>query len=78
MAAVRRGRALSPGPAPRAGLALARTRQAGALASFLGRFAAASRTTPGVLLDIVPPWFRVKARWHNDRWLALIAHALGG
>jgi hypothetical protein len=40
-----------------------------ALASFLGRLAAANRTTPGVLLDILPPWFRVKARWHNDRWL---------
>ncbi len=40
-----------------------------ALASFLGRLATANRTTPEVLLDILPPWFRVKARWHNDRWL---------
>jgi hypothetical protein len=39
------------------------------LASFLGRLAAANRTTPEVLLGILPPWFRVKARWHNDRWL---------
>jgi hypothetical protein len=34
-----------------------------ALASFLGRLAAANRTTPGAVLDILPPWFRVKARW---------------
>ena len=40
-----------------------------ALASFLGRLATANFTTSGVLLDILPPWFRVKARWHNDRWL---------
>jgi hypothetical protein len=40
-----------------------------ALASFPGRLAAANRTTPQTLLDILPPWFRVKARWHNDRWL---------
>ncbi len=40
-----------------------------ALASFLGRLAAANRTAPEALLDILPPWFRVKARWHNDRWL---------
>ena len=40
-----------------------------ALASFLGRLAAANRTTPEAVLDILPPWFRVKARWHNDRWL---------
>jgi hypothetical protein len=39
------------------------------LASFLGRLAAANRTTPEAVLDILPPWFRVKARWHNDRWL---------
>ena len=38
------------------------------LASFLGRLAAANRTTPEALLDILPPWFRVKARWHDDRW----------
>jgi hypothetical protein len=39
-----------------------------ALASFLSRLAAANRTTPKALLDILPPWFRVKARWHDDRW----------
>ena len=39
-----------------------------ALASFLDRLAAANRTIPGALLDILPPWFRVKARWHDDRW----------
>ena len=39
-----------------------------ALASFLARLAAANRTTPKALLDILPPWFRVKARWHDDRW----------
>jgi hypothetical protein len=38
------------------------------LASYLGRLANANRTTPGALLDILPPWFRVKARWHDDRW----------
>ena len=38
------------------------------LASFLGRLAAANRTSPEALLDILPPWFRVKARWHDDRW----------
>jgi hypothetical protein len=21
------------------------------------------------VLEILPPWLRVKARWHNDRWL---------
>jgi hypothetical protein len=39
-----------------------------ALASFLGRLAAVNRTTPKALLEILPPWFRVKARWHDDRW----------
>ena len=38
------------------------------LASYLGRLATANRTTPRPLLDILPPWFRVKARWHDDRW----------
>ena len=38
------------------------------LASFLGRLAAVNRTTPDALLDILPPWFRVKTRWHDDRW----------
>ena len=39
-----------------------------ALASFLARLSAANRTTPKALLEILPPWFRVKARWHDDRW----------
>jgi hypothetical protein len=39
-----------------------------ALASFLGRLAAANRTSPDALLEILPPWFRVKTRWHDDRW----------
>ena len=38
------------------------------LASFLGRLAAANRTAPGTLLELLPPWFRVRARWHDDRW----------
>jgi hypothetical protein len=38
------------------------------LASFLGRLAAVNRTTPEALLGILPPWFRIKARWHDDRW----------
>jgi hypothetical protein len=38
------------------------------LASFLGRLAAANHTTPGALLEILPPWFGVKTRWHDDRW----------
>jgi len=40
-----------------------------ALASFPGRLAAANRATPEALLEILPPWFRVKTRWHNGRWL---------
>ncbi len=39
-----------------------------ALVSFLARLAAANRNTPKTLLNILPPWFRVKARWHDDRW----------
>ncbi len=38
------------------------------LTSFPGRLAAVNRTSPGALLDILPHWFRVKARWHDDRW----------
>jgi hypothetical protein len=38
------------------------------LTSFLGRLAAVNRTSPDTLLDILPHWFRVKARWHDDRW----------
>jgi hypothetical protein len=58
--------ARSPQPAP---LPVPATPVAGeALASFLGGLAAANRTTPQILLEILPPWFRVKARWHDDRW----------
>ena len=38
------------------------------LASFLGRLATANRTSPGALLAILPSWFRIKTRWHDDRW----------
>jgi hypothetical protein len=38
------------------------------LASFLSRLAAVNRTTREALLDVLPPWFRVKTRWHDDRW----------
>ena len=38
------------------------------LASFLGRLAVVNRTSPDALLEILPPWFRVKTRWHDDRW----------
>ena len=38
------------------------------LASFLGRLAAANRTSLDALLDILPSWFRIKTRWHDDRW----------
>ena len=38
------------------------------LASFLGGLAAANRTSPDALLDVLPPWFRIKTRWHDDRW----------
>ena len=45
-------------------------REAGLIVSAgLVCLAAANRTTPEAVLDILPPWFRVKARWHNDRWL---------
>ena len=39
-----------------------------ALTSFLGRLAASNRTTSDALLGILPPWFRIKTRWHDDRW----------
>ena len=38
------------------------------LASFLGRLAAVNRTRPDTLLEILPSWFRIKIRWHDDRW----------
>ena len=38
------------------------------LTSFLGRLATVNHTSPDALLEFLPPWFRVKARWHDDRW----------
>lgn len=38
------------------------------LASFLGRLAAANCTSTGDLLTVLPPWIRVRSRWHDDRW----------
>jgi hypothetical protein len=38
------------------------------LASFLGRLAASNLASAGDLLKILPPWFRIKMRWHDDRW----------
>ncbi len=38
------------------------------LASFLGRLATVNHTSPDALLEFLPPWFRVKTRWHDDRW----------
>lgn len=38
------------------------------LASFLGRLAAANLTTTIDLLKLLSPWFRIKIRWHDDRW----------
>ena len=38
------------------------------LASFLGRLAAANQASLDALLDILPSWFRIKTRWHDDRW----------
>jgi hypothetical protein len=53
---------LSPLPVPAAPVA------GETLASFLGRLAAVNRTSLDALLEILPPWFRIKARWHDDRW----------
>jgi hypothetical protein len=38
------------------------------LVSFLGRLAASNRATIADLVKILPPWFRIKIRWHDDRW----------
>ena len=54
--AAARGRWPTPLPVPAAPVT------GEALASFLGSLAAANRTTPGALLEILPPWFRIKAR----------------
>jgi hypothetical protein len=53
---------LSPLPMPAAPLT------GETLASFLGRLAAVNLSSTDDLLKILPPWFRVKARWHDDRW----------
>ena len=37
------------------------------LASFLGRLSAANHLQTGTLLEVLPAWFRVKIRWHDDR-----------
>jgi len=38
------------------------------LASFLNRLAAVNRTSTEALLETLPPWFSIKAHWHDDRW----------
>jgi hypothetical protein len=38
------------------------------LASFLGRLSAVNHLQTGTLLEVLPTWFRVKIRWHDDRW----------
>ena len=58
------GRSLQPFPLPKPAAPV----QVETLTSFLGRLAAVNRTSPDALLDILPHWFRVKARWHDDRW----------
>ncbi len=58
------GRSPQPFPLPKPAAPVAGE----TLTSFLGRLAAVNRTSPGALLDILPHWFRVKARWHDDRW----------
>jgi hypothetical protein len=52
----------SPLPAPAAPVA------GETLVCFPGRLAVADRTSPGAPPDILPPWFRVTTRWHDDRW----------
>ena len=38
------------------------------LTSFLSRLSAANHLQTGTLLEALPAWFRVKTRWHDDRW----------
>lgn len=38
------------------------------LTSFLGRLSAANHLQTATLLEALPAWFRVKTRWHDDRW----------
>ena len=38
------------------------------LTSFLGRLSAVNHLKTGTLLEVLPAWFRVKIRWHDDRW----------
>ena len=58
------GRSPQPFPLPKPAAPVARE----TLTSFLGRLAAVNRTSSDALLDILPHWFRVKGRWHDDRW----------
>lgn len=58
------GRSPQPFPLPKPAAPVAGE----TLTSFLGRLAAVNRTSSDALLDILPHWFRVKARWHDDRW----------
>ncbi len=58
------GRSPQPFPLPKPAAPVAGE----TLTSFLGRLADANRTSPEALLDILHHWFRVKARWHDDRW----------
>ena len=38
------------------------------LASFLGRLSAVNHLQIETLLEVLPAWFHVKIRWHDDRW----------
>lgn len=58
------GRSPQPFPLPKPAAPVAGE----TLTSFLSRLAAVNRTSPENLLDNLPHWFRVKARWHDDRW----------
>jgi len=58
------GRSPQPFPLPKPAAPVAGE----TLTSFLGRLAAVNRTSSDALLEILPHWFRVKARWHDDRW----------
>ena len=67
------GRSPQPFPLPKPAAPVAGE----TLTSFLGRLADANRTSPEALLDILHHWFRVKARWHDDRWQPASPHSLG-
>lgn len=38
------------------------------LASFLNRLAAVNHVNAHAILEILPPWFRIRIRRHDDRW----------